>query len=188
MLPEIADLRSSVINLTFPNLKPAGCLADGAGSSSFISRMCLKWTWVENEITYSFCPQKALRYQMLVVGFFGFFCTEAKMTLASINAWKLLLLAPDFLDYGSLWGCSEARIPAVCESVRNFWPINCFDSEFCRFLMVVGFLSEKNADNVHYAARYATFDIGRDGQNPDVRRGQPEWEREREGWGTERWI
>lgn len=40
--------------------------------------------------------------------------------------------------------------------------------------MVVGLLSEKNADNVHNAARYATFNIGRDGQNPDVRRGQPE--------------
>lgn len=40
--------------------------------------------------------------------------------------------------------------------------------------MVVALLSEKNADNVYNAARYATFDTGCDGQNPDVRRGQPE--------------
>lgn len=66
---------------------------------------------------------------------------------------------PEFLLFASVRGIS-GQLTALTQS---FW----------RFLMVVG-LSEKNADNVYNAACYATFDTGCDGQNPDVRRGQPE--------------
>lgn len=66
------------------------------------------------------------------------------MTHASINTLKLPPLASSFLDYGTLWVCLEARIPAVCESGRNFCPIKCFDSEFCLFFIVGGLFTEKN--------------------------------------------
>lgn len=82
-------------------------------------------------------------------GFFFFFPFGAKgnMTHASITTLILPPLASSFLDYGTLRGCLEARIPAVCESWRNFWPINCFDLEFLSVFMVGGLFIEKKTDN-----------------------------------------
>lgn len=113
-----------------------------------------------------------------------FFAPKLKW-LMQVLTWKLPRLAPGFLVYGSLWGCSEARIPAVCECARNFWPIIGFESEFCPFLMVESLLSEKNPDNVYNSASYMTLTIGCDRQK---KREGRQSEREMEGWGTEMWI
>lgn len=129
---------------------------------------------VNNEITYSFYPQKAWKRELF---FFVFFGTKANMTHASINTLKLPPLASSFLDYGTLWGCLEVRIPAVCESGRNFWPINCFDLEFCLFLWSGDCLPERPQIMLiisYNSSGYTTFKIGYGGRNLEKTRGQPE--------------